>query len=66
MSKRLLWDALDLGPDQVERLESELHLHLMDGPDVREGPVAFLEGRAPEWRQRVSTDFPEWPDVGRS
>jgi enoyl-CoA hydratase/carnithine racemase len=63
MSKRLLWDALDRSPREVERLESELHLHLMDGPDVREGPVAFLEGRRPEWRQRVSTDFPDWPEI---
>lgn len=64
MSKRLLWDALGRSPEEVERLESALHLHLMAGPDVREGPMAFLEGRTPEWRQRVSTDFPDWPDVG--
>lgn len=63
MSKRLLWDALGRTPQEVERLESALHLHLMDGPDVREGPVAFLEGRAPNWRQRVSTDFPAWPQI---
>ncbi len=63
ISKRLLWHALELGPDQVERLEAAMHLHLFDGPDVREGPVAFLERRAPEWRQRVSTDWPDWPAV---
>jgi enoyl-CoA hydratase/carnithine racemase len=61
MSKRLLWEATDLTPEEVERLESALHLHLMKGDDVREGPVAFLEGRPPEWTQRVSTDFPDWP-----
>jgi enoyl-CoA hydratase/carnithine racemase len=61
LSKRLLWEAIDLTPAEVERLESALHLHLMGGPDVREGPAAFLEGRAPRWEQRVSTDFPEWP-----
>jgi len=66
MSKRLLWDALGRTPHEVEQLERALHLHLMDGPDVREGPVAFLEKRTPEWRQRVSTDFPDWPDVGGS
>ncbi len=63
MSKRLLWESLERTPEEVERLESALHLHLMDGPDVREGPVAFIEKRTPDWRQRVSTDFPDWPEV---
>jgi len=60
VSKRLLWKSFDLTPPEIEQLESALHLHLMEGPDVREGPVAFLEERAPEWKQRVSTDFPDW------
>jgi enoyl-CoA hydratase/carnithine racemase len=63
LSKRLLWEAIDRTPEQVERLEAALHLHLFDGPDVREGPVAFLEKREPRWQQRVSTDWPEWPEV---
>lgn len=63
ISKRLLWDAVDLTAEQVERLEAQMHLHLFDGPDVREGPVAFLEQRAPKWQQRVSEDWPDWPDV---
>jgi enoyl-CoA hydratase/carnithine racemase len=62
VSKRLLWEATDLTLDEVERLESALHLHLMKGDDVREGPVAFLERRPPQWKQRVSTDYPDWPD----
>ena len=63
ISKRLLWDAVDLTAEQVERLEAQMHLHLFDGPDVREGPVAFLEQRAPKWQQRVTEDWPDWPDV---
>ena len=63
ISKRLLWDAVDLTAEQVERLEAQMHLHLFDGPDVREGPVAFLEQRAPKWQQRVSEDWPDWPEV---
>ncbi len=62
VSKRLLWESLERTPEEVERLESALHLHLMEGSDVREGPMAFLEQRTPEWRQRVSTDFPDWPE----
>ena len=63
ISKRLLWEALDRTPEQVERLEAALHLHLFEGPDVREGPAAFLEQRTPEWKQRVSDDWPDWPEV---
>ena len=63
LSKRLLWEAIDRTAEQVERLEAALHLHLFDGPDVREGPVAFLEKRIPDWKQRVSADWPEWPEV---
>ena len=63
ISKRLLWEAVDSTPEQVERLEAALHLHLFEGPDVREGPAAFLEQRPPKWQQRVSTDWPEWPEV---
>ena len=63
VSKRLLWETFERSPEEVERLESYLHLHLMDGPDVREGPMAFLEKRTPEWRQQVSTDFPDWPEA---
>ena len=63
LSKRLLWEAVDSTPEQVERLEAALHLHLFDGPDVREGPVAFLEQRSPKWQQRVSAEWPEWPEV---
>ncbi len=63
ISKRLLWDAVDLTSEQVERLEAGMHMHLFEGPDVREGPVAFLEQRAPKWKQRVSEDFPEWPEI---
>jgi enoyl-CoA hydratase/carnithine racemase len=63
ISKRLLWEAVDRTPEQIERLEALMHLHLFGGPDVREGPVAFLDGRTPQWRQRVSTDWPDWPAV---
>ena len=61
-SKRLLWEAFELGPDEVERRETELHKHLMPRADAIEGPVAHLEKRRPEWRLRVSQDWPESPD----
>jgi enoyl-CoA hydratase/carnithine racemase len=65
MSKRLLWEALDRTPVEVERLETALHHHVMGRPDAREGVTAFLEQRPPEWTSRVSADWPNWPDERR-
>ncbi len=61
ISKRLLWESLELGPEDVERKETALHQVLMGGPDAIEGPVAFMQKRSPEWKLRVSEDWPEWP-----
>ncbi len=62
VSKRLLWESPMLTPEDVERKETALHLHIMPKPDAIEGPVAFSQKRAPEWKLRVSRDFPEWPE----
>jgi enoyl-CoA hydratase/carnithine racemase len=62
ISKRLLWEALGRSPEQVGRLETDLHHHVMGRSDAREGVLAFLERRPPEWRLGVSTDWPDWPD----
>jgi len=66
-SKRVLWASFDLDRDQVNHLETVLHHHLMGSPDAKEGVMAFLERRDPEWHGRVSRDWPsEWPsDEGR-
>lgn len=61
-SKRLLWEAFELGPEEVEQRETALHEHLMPRADAIEGPVAYLEKRRPEWRLRVSRDWPGAPD----
>jgi enoyl-CoA hydratase/carnithine racemase len=63
VTKRLLWQGLELGPEQVGRLETELHRHLMGKPDAVEGVVAHLEKRAPRWQLSVSRDWPEWPET---
>ena len=62
VSKKLLWESPLLTPDDVERKETALHLHIMPKPDAIEGPVAFVEKRTPQWKLRVSRDFPEWPE----
>jgi len=64
ITKRLLWEAIGMGPEEVGRLETRLHHHVMGRPDAREGVTAFLERRPPVWQLRVSTDWPDWPATG--
>jgi enoyl-CoA hydratase/carnithine racemase len=64
VTKRLLWQSPGLSPAQVERMETELHHHLMGKPDAVEGPVAWIERRPPRWTLSVARDWPEWPDPG--
>jgi enoyl-CoA hydratase/carnithine racemase len=63
VTKKLLWQSPMLSPAQVERLETALHHHLMGRPDAIEGVMAYLERRDPDWKLRVSRDFPDWPEV---
>jgi enoyl-CoA hydratase/carnithine racemase len=62
VSKRLLWEAALLSPEQVERMETALHLHLFGRSDAEEGPLAFMEKRPAHWQGSVSRDWPEWPE----
>jgi enoyl-CoA hydratase/carnithine racemase len=59
VSKRLLWRAVDAPAQEVGQLETDLHLHLLKLADAREGPMAFIERRTPNWTGRVSADWPE-------
>ena len=61
VSKRLLWRSAP-EPDEINRLERDLHLHLMGSPDAAEGAAAFMERREPRWSLTVSEDWPAWLD----
>lgn len=56
-SKRLLWESFSLSPEEVEARETADHHVLMAHQDAREGVVAFLERREPQWTGRA-TDVP--------
>lgn len=60
VTKRLLWESPGLTKEQVGIKETELHHHLMGKPDALEGPVAWLERRAPRWSSSVTQDWPQW------
>ncbi|MCH7787819.1 MAG: enoyl-CoA hydratase/isomerase family protein [Acidobacteria bacterium] len=62
VTKRLLWRDPEGRSEEIERLETELHHHLMAGPDAREGVVAFMEKRDPRWEMTLTDDWPDWLD----
>ena len=49
LSKRLLWESLDLDRSAVGSRETDIHLKLMRLDDAKEGVRAFLDRRAPRW-----------------
>lgn len=62
VSKRLLWASFGMTADQIDSAETELHHHVMGEPDAREGVMAFLERREPEWTMTVNDNWPgRWP-----
>jgi enoyl-CoA hydratase/carnithine racemase len=62
VSKRLLWDAMELNREEVGRLETALHRHLMGRSDAIEGVASYLEHRTPEWSLTVGDDYPPWAE----
>jgi enoyl-CoA hydratase/carnithine racemase len=62
VTKRLLWASFGLTPTESEKAESDLHVHIMGEPDAREGVMAYLERREPEWSMTVNQNWPAtWP-----
>ncbi len=57
-SKSLLWSTPALDADECDRLETRWHEVLMGRADAREGPMAFLERRDPNWTLSVTEDWP--------
>lgn len=53
LSKSLLWDSWALTAAEVEARETAAHHRLMGSPDAREGVLAFLERRTPNWQGRA-------------
>jgi enoyl-CoA hydratase/carnithine racemase len=59
--RHLAWRMLGADhPMQAHRHETLGILEAGMGPDAAEGVMAFLEKRAPDFPQKVSTDMPSW------
>jgi enoyl-CoA hydratase/carnithine racemase len=60
ITKRLLWASPPLDAAETDRLESAMHHHIMGEADAREGVLAFLERRKPDWSLSPTR---HWPDA---
>jgi enoyl-CoA hydratase/carnithine racemase len=58
ISKRLLWADPPLTADDADRLETLMHLEVMGRDDAKEGVLAFLERRTPQWTLSPTNDWP--------
>jgi enoyl-CoA hydratase/carnithine racemase len=59
ITKRLLWESMDLPLPALREKEGELFAWAGNQADAREGIESFLEKRSPAWKMSVTTDLPE-------
>lgn len=58
VSKRLLWEGIDMSVADMRAAEGRLFPQVTALPDAREGISAFVEKRAPVWTGTISSDTP--------
>ena len=56
LAKRLMWEGMNMGIDDMIATEGRIINKLAASPDSVEGVRAFFEKRTPEWSMKVSTD----------
>ena len=61
LSKRLLWASPPSTPTRSTGRETEYHRLVMGSADAREGVLAYLERRDPNWTLSPSTHLPDLP-----
>ena len=62
MHKRLVWQAQDISLTELHRRESRALNHSMRLPDAREGGLAYVQRRGPNWTGSVADDWADWLD----
>lgn len=58
ITKRLMYDFLNRDWPEADQLQRDLFAWTGQQPDAKEGVLAFLERRAPEWKMSKTTDTP--------
>jgi enoyl-CoA hydratase/carnithine racemase len=64
ISKRLLWEGIGIDLAEFRSREGLWLDFSTSQPDSREGTIAFLEKRSPQWQGRVSQHLPDKLDDG--
>jgi enoyl-CoA hydratase/carnithine racemase len=59
IAKHLIWEGIGIDLHEWRKREQKLFAMTIKHPDAREGTVAFLKKRAPEWTGSPSKEFPE-------
>ena len=61
ITKRLVWESLELPLSEVWKHEVSLFTWTTRQPDSKEGTMAFIEKREPSWTMTLSDNYPDWP-----
>jgi enoyl-CoA hydratase/carnithine racemase len=59
IAKHLIWEGVGIDLDEWRKREGKLFAQTIRHPDAREGTIAFLEKRAPEWKGSPTKEYPE-------
>jgi enoyl-CoA hydratase/carnithine racemase len=65
LAKRMLWEGLNTGIDEMIAAEGRIINKLASSPDSVEGVRAFFEKRTPQWAMSVNDDAPVYRALGR-
>jgi len=59
IAKRLIWEGIGIDLAEWRKREGKLFALTTRHPDAREGTIAFMQKRAPEWKGSISKEYPE-------
>ena len=65
LAKRMMWEGLNTGVDEMIASEGRIINKLAASPDSVEGVRAFFEKRDPQWSMSVNDDAPVYRSLGK-
>jgi enoyl-CoA hydratase/carnithine racemase len=65
LAKRMMWEGLNAGVDEMIAAEGRIINRLAASPDSVEGVRAFFEKRTPQWSMSVNDDAPVYRALGK-